>query len=112
MLRTLRCACGATFDASNRDTILGEVERHLLAAHTGELAVAPRRLTEREEQIAALAATGSTNDEMAAELGLSPKTVESHLTRVYRKLRVRSRTELAALGGSGVSPRPDGSLSK
>ena len=38
---------------------------------------------------------GATNKEAAADLFLSPKTVETHLTRVYRKLGVRSRSELA-----------------
>jgi DNA-binding CsgD family transcriptional regulator len=47
--------------------------------------------------VALLAARGSTNREVGAALFLSPKTVEAHLGRVYRKLGVRSRTELAAL---------------
>jgi DNA-binding CsgD family transcriptional regulator len=53
-------------------------------------------LTDAERRAAALAARGRTNREIAAELELSHKTVESHLSRVYRKLNVRSRTELAA----------------
>ena len=40
-------------------------------------------------------AGGATNREAAAALFLSPKTVEFHLGRVYRKLNVRSRSELA-----------------
>jgi DNA-binding CsgD family transcriptional regulator/tetratricopeptide (TPR) repeat protein len=52
-------------------------------------------LTPTEEQIAALVAGGQTNREVAAALFVTPKTVESALTRVYRKLGVRSRTELA-----------------
>jgi DNA-binding CsgD family transcriptional regulator len=54
-----------------------------------------RELTGGEERIAGLAAGGRRNEEIARELGLSPKTVEWTLTRVYRKLGVRSRTELA-----------------
>jgi DNA-binding NarL/FixJ family response regulator len=42
-------------------------------------------------------ATGHTNREIADRLYLSPKTVETVLTRVYRKVAVRSRTELAGL---------------
>jgi DNA-binding CsgD family transcriptional regulator len=42
-------------------------------------------------------ASGRTNREIAAALGVSPKTVEAHLSRIYRKLEVRSRTELAVL---------------
>jgi DNA-binding CsgD family transcriptional regulator len=42
-------------------------------------------------------ARGATNKEAGAALFLSPKTNETHLGRVYRKLHVRSRTELARL---------------
>ncbi|HEY6653425.1 MAG TPA: AAA family ATPase [Solirubrobacterales bacterium] len=52
------------------------------------------RLTPRELEIAIQAADGLTNKEIGARLFLSPKTVELHLGRVYRKLEVRSRTEL------------------
>ncbi|MBB4885516.1 DNA-binding CsgD family transcriptional regulator [Streptomyces netropsis] len=53
------------------------------------------RLTEQEARIAALVAGGATNKETAAALFLSTKTVEFHLGNVYRKLGVRSRSELA-----------------
>ena len=42
-------------------------------------------------------AGGATNKEAAAALFLSPKTVEHHLGAIYRKLQLRSRTELTAL---------------
>jgi DNA-binding CsgD family transcriptional regulator len=54
-------------------------------------------LTAGEARIAWMAAAGSTNTEIADCLHLSPKTVEAHLGRIYRKLAVRSRTELAYL---------------
>ncbi|MGH3804890.1 MAG: helix-turn-helix transcriptional regulator, partial [Pseudonocardiaceae bacterium] len=54
-------------------------------------------LTAQELQVAQLAARGSTNREIAAQLFLSVKTIEMHLGRVYRKLGVRSRTQLANL---------------
>jgi DNA-binding CsgD family transcriptional regulator len=53
-------------------------------------------LTASEEHVARLAASGRTNREIAQELFVSPKTVEAALSRVYRKLEVRSRAELAA----------------
>jgi DNA-binding CsgD family transcriptional regulator len=52
-------------------------------------------LTPSESKVAALVARGRTNREVAAELVLSEKTVESHLSHVYRKLGLRSRAELA-----------------
>ncbi|HEY8494262.1 MAG TPA: AAA family ATPase [Myxococcota bacterium] len=54
-------------------------------------------LTPQERMVAHLVAGGATNREVAAELFLSVKTIEYHLSRIYRKLGVRSRTELAAL---------------
>ncbi|WP_460655176.1 ATP-binding protein [Kribbella endophytica] len=55
----------------------------------------PQLLTATERRVADLVAAGRSNQEAAAELFLSVKTVEANLTRVYRKLSVRSRTELA-----------------
>ena len=55
------------------------------------------RLTPREAQIAGQVAQGKSNREVAEALYLTPKTVEFHLTRVYRKLGVRSRSELVRL---------------
>jgi ATP/maltotriose-dependent transcriptional regulator MalT len=53
-------------------------------------------LTPSEERVAALAATGQTNQQVAKALFMSPKTVEAHLSRVYGKLGIRSRAELGA----------------
>ena len=65
------------------------------------------QLTDKERQIADSVARGRTNREVAGELKLSHKTVEWTLTRVYRKLGVRSRTELVLLlvkHESGMEP--------
>ncbi|MEJ2860160.1 helix-turn-helix transcriptional regulator [Actinomycetospora flava] len=51
-------------------------------------------LTPQEFQVARVVAEGRSNDEAAAALFVSRKTVENHLTRVYRKLGLRSRSEL------------------
>jgi len=59
------------------------------------------QLGPQELQVALLVAEGSTNREVAAALFVSPKTVEFHLGKVYRKLGVRSRTELARLVAQG-----------
>jgi len=52
-------------------------------------------LTPQELSVALVVADGVTNREAAARLFLSPKTIEVHLSRVYRKLGVRTRTELS-----------------
>ena len=52
-------------------------------------------LTPAEVEVAGLAAEGRTNREIAGALWMSEKTVEAHLSRIYRKLRVRNRAELA-----------------
>ena len=51
-------------------------------------------LTPSEQRIAELSATGLTNREVAAELFISPKTVEANLSRIYGKLGIHSRAEL------------------
>jgi DNA-binding CsgD family transcriptional regulator len=61
-------------------------------------------LTETERRVAERAAQGHTNKEIAAELFMGVSTVEAHLSRVYRKLGLRSRTELA---GRIATPRDE-----
>jgi DNA-binding CsgD family transcriptional regulator len=64
---------------------------------------ADEELTETERRVAELAAQGRTNKEIAAELFMGVSTVEAHLSHVYRKLGIRSRTELAGrIAASGV----------
>lgn len=57
---------------------------------------APAELTATELRVAELAAAGLTNREVASAAFMSPKTVQANLTRVYRKLGIRSRAELGA----------------
>ena len=58
-------------------------------------------LTARERRVARMAAAGATNREIADELFVTLRTVEVHLTRVYRKLGLSSRTQLCSVLGTG-----------
>ncbi|NUR58830.1 MAG: hypothetical protein HOV87_09155, partial [Catenulispora sp.] len=66
---------------------------HLVAAKAPE----PKGLTPYETQVARHVGAGRTNNETAAALFISPKTVEYHLRNLYKKLGIRSRTELARI---------------
>jgi len=69
---------------------------------SGGLAFATRpsgravRLSVREHDVVRLVADGRTNDEIGAALAIGSKTVETHLARLFERLDVASRTELAA----------------
>jgi DNA-binding NarL/FixJ family response regulator len=58
---------------------------------------APRRPSEREMDVLRLVASGATNEEVAQQLVLSLKTVESHLRRLFDRYGVMNRTELVVL---------------
>ncbi|HMJ32782.1 MAG TPA: LuxR family transcriptional regulator [Baekduia sp.] len=93
-------ACGATALATRA---LGELQaagaRPRRRTESG-----PSALTASERRVAQLAAEGATTREIATQLSVSPKTVETHLTRTYRKLGVRSRPELPEALAGGVPP--------
>ncbi|MGH3071726.1 MAG: ATP-binding protein [Gaiellaceae bacterium] len=95
--------------ATLQDALAGfeELGAELWAARTrDELAriggrrSSPGELTPSERRIAGLVAEGKTNREVASILVVADRTVESALTQIYRKLDVRSRTELARKLGS------------
>jgi DNA-binding CsgD family transcriptional regulator len=93
----LRIALEA-FTSMGTEAFAGRAQRELLA--TGERARKRTvdtldQLTPQEEQIARLAAKGTTNREIATQLFISPSTVEYHLRKAFRKLDVKSRTQLA-----------------
>jgi DNA-binding CsgD family transcriptional regulator len=85
-------------EARDRFVEMGAVPWEVLASTELEQ-VTPGRpsgaLTPTEHRIADLVALGRRNREIAGELFVSVATVEAHLTRIYRKLGVRSRTELS-----------------
>jgi DNA-binding NarL/FixJ family response regulator len=71
------------------------ISRRLAAIET--CATMLERLTPREADILKLLADGATNDGVARELAISPRTVQTHLDRLYRKLGVANRTGAVAL---------------
>ncbi len=90
-----------TGSAAWADAARAEVARCGVRAAEGELTVSERR-------VADLVAQGMSNREIAAAAFISPKTVEANLARVFRKLGIRSRAQLAvhiALQAAG-SPKP------
>jgi len=115
-----RCltAAGRPEEASRQFTTAGELARRCGANRLGRQALAALRglpevgqagnvldiLTPREREIAAAAVRGRTSRQIAQDLGLSPRTVDAHLTRVYRKLGVASRVALLRLV-NGAGPR-------
>lgn len=70
----------------------------------GRAPATPGVLTPTEERVAALVAAGRTYREVADALFISPKTVQWNLSKIYRKLGVRSRAELAAKLAAGQTP--------
>lgn len=90
-----------------------EVTQHLLA---NALAVAPQpepastavlaKLTPREAEIAWRVAAGDSNKEIAADHGISERTVKAHLNSIFRKTGVRNRVRLALVLNQGESGSP------
>ena len=74
------------------------------AAEHEPLSEVAAELTTQERAVADLVAAGLTNKEVAAQLFVSVKTVQYHLTRIYSRLGIRSRSELAAMY---LPSRPD-----
>lgn len=93
-------------DFSDRECdLLRTLMPHIIRAYTISRRLAAiescanmlEQLTPREDEILLLLADGATNDGIARELAISPRTVQAHLDRLYRKLRVANRTGAVAL---------------
>jgi DNA-binding NarL/FixJ family response regulator len=108
-------ACGYLLKDAGGDQILAAID----AAHSGESELSPRiasalirllrarepspvfpsgdppGLTEREREVLALIAKGSDNNEIAAELVISPETVKTHVSSILEKLEASNRVQAA-----------------
>lgn len=108
----LRRALGLA-QAASAVVVAREAHEALLASGARPRRVSqlgPDSLTPSQRRVATLAAEGLSNEDIAAELFITRRTVEFHLTHAYRKLQVDGRIGLtAALRGEGHGPRP-GSL--
>jgi DNA-binding CsgD family transcriptional regulator len=77
------------------------------AGTPGLAGLAAEPLTSREREVATMAADGATSKDIAAALYLSRRTVETHLDRVYRKLGINGRVELANVLSNVIAAAPD-----
>lgn len=111
----LRVLDGNEHDPFIRDS--GAVVEEILAFFEGRdpvsesaITLAGDRLTARERQVLRLLAQGSTNKQIAADLGIALATVERHVTNIYRKLGANGRADaaVAAVGMGLVTPQPTG----
>jgi DNA-binding CsgD family transcriptional regulator len=89
---------GATLFAERASTELGRIAGRTAGGH---------KLTPAEQRVAERVARGLTNREVARDLVIAVHSVESALTSVYRKLGVRSRSELAARFAARPASRSD-----
>ena len=74
-----------------------EVELRATGERITRAAGDPRTLTSQEQQVAELAASGLTNKEISTKLFIGESTVEFHMTKILRKLEIRSRRQLKAM---------------
>ena len=75
---------------------LGEPAQPKARSGTGPATADPGRLTRREQDVAVLVARGLSNGEIAGELVISPRTVETHVQHIMDKLGVGTRAQIAA----------------
>jgi DNA-binding NarL/FixJ family response regulator len=90
-LRTC-CRCGQEFESNSREIICAGCRKPKFT----------RDLSAREKQIVALISQAKANREIALELHLAEGTVKEYLNRIFRKVEVKSRTQLALWALSGA----------
>lgn len=90
-------AVGYVLKTAPIDELLGAIRRAAAGKLSFDVRPSDRRrpLSLREHEVVVAVVEGLSNDEIATRLGISPKTVESHLRRLFERHAVASRTELA-----------------
>ncbi len=94
--------CGASALAASAEAVLGSGGTAVGDDATRGREIA--QLTEAELRVASLVAGGERNREIAEKLHVSVRTIEAHLGRIYRKLAVRSRAQLASVVAAADAP--------
>jgi len=89
---------GRVFTEEQERAAVAELGR--MARQAREVSGVVARLTPRELEVLGLLGHGLTMKQVASRLGLSPRTVESHIAKLYRKLGVRTRVQAVARGAS------------
>ncbi|MGV9316944.1 response regulator [Streptomyces sp. NPDC003691] len=93
--------------ADGRPVLSPAVASRLLAAVRGPVPPGEGKLSDRERQVLALVAWGTSNRGIAAKLFISEATVKTHLTHIYRKLAVNDRAAAVATAyDRGILGRP------
>ena len=82
----------AVYERLGATVFLEELRAQWSAQATAAARAFPE-LTAREEEVLVLIARGRSNDEIVAELMVSPATVRNHITRIFQKLQVRTRSQ-------------------
>jgi NarL family two-component system response regulator YdfI len=91
--------------AARGESLLPSAVTEKLVTHLTQPEPGPVELSEREQEVLTLVAQGATNKGIAAELGITERTVKAHVTNIFNKLGVNSRAEAVAVAlRSGLLP--------
>jgi len=102
----LECVQGQVWDGSRELELVLEMLARAVPLRLTNLQQTPRAHTKREEQVVRLLAAGLTNREISSELSLSTHAVKNYIFRLYDKLGISNRVELAAYSTNQAWP-PD-----